>query len=137
MLALQLIVAAARPLTQTVCVKAIFTTISGDPLLDLVMAAAITVLAYSSLAVVLLVATLTASQVIGLDTALPLVLGANIGSGALAVLMTLSSSVEVRRVPLGNLVFKLLGALITIPFVYLIANYARESGFGETQVVIA
>ena len=74
MLALQLIVAAARPLTQTVGVKAIFTTISGDPLLDLVIAAAVTVLAYSSLAVVLLVATLTASQVIGLDTALPLVL---------------------------------------------------------------
>ena len=47
---------------------------------------------------VLLVATLTASQVIGLDTALPLVLGANIGSGLLAVLMTLKSAAEVRRV---------------------------------------
>ena len=137
MLALQLIVAAARPLTQTVGVKAIFTTISGDPLLDLVIAAAVTVLAYSSLAVVLLVATLTASQVIGLDTALPLVLGANIGSGALAVLMTLKSSAEVRRVPLGNLLFKLVGALATIPFIGLIARAAGESGFGESQVVIA
>ncbi len=137
MLALQLVVAAARPLTQTVGVKAIFTTISGDPLLDLVIAAAVTVLAYSSLAVVLLVATLTASQVIGLDTALPLVLGANIGSGALAVLMTLKSSAEVRRVPLGNLLFKLIGALATIPFIGLIARAAGESGFGESQVVIA
>ena len=137
MLALQLIVAAARPLTQTVGVKAIFTTISGDPLLDLVIAAAVTVLAYSSLAVVLLVATLTASQVIGLDTALPLVLGANIGSGALAVLMTLKSSAEVRRVPLGYLLFKLIGALATIPFIGLIARAAGESGFGESQVVIA
>ena len=45
MLALQLIVAAARPLTQNLGVKAIFTTISGDPLLDLVIAAAVTVLA--------------------------------------------------------------------------------------------
>jgi phosphate:Na+ symporter len=137
MLALQLIVAAARPLTQTVGVKAIFTTISGDPLLDLVIAAAVTVLAYSSLAVVLLVATLTASQVIGLDTALPLVLGANIGSGALAVLMTLKSSAEVRRVPLGNLLFKLAGALLTIPFIRLIANYGADSGFAEAQIVIA
>ncbi len=137
MLALQLIVAAARPLTQTAGVKAIFTTISGDPLLDLVIAAAVTVLAYSSLAVVLLVATLTASQVIGLDTALPLVLGANIGSGALAVLMTLKSSAEVRRVPLGNLFFKLGGALLAIPFIRLLANYAGESGFPDAQVVIA
>lgn len=137
MLALQLIVAAAKPLTQTAGVKAIFTTISGDPLLDLVIAAAVTVLAYSSLAVVLLVATLTASQVIGLDTALPLVLGANIGSGALAVLMTLKSSAEVRRVPLGNLLFKLVGALLIIPFIRLIANYGDESGFAESQIVIA
>ena len=136
MLALQLIVAAARPLTQTAGVKAIFTTISGDPLLDLVIAAAVTVLAYSSLAVVLLVATLTASQVIGLDTALPLVLGANIGSGALAVLMTLKSSAEVRRVPLGNLLFKLIGALITIPFIGWMASAAGDSGFSESQVVI-
>ena len=137
MLALQLIVAAARPLTQTAGMKAIFTTISGDPLLDLVIAAAVTVLAYSSLAVVLLVATLTASQVIGLDTALPLVLGANIGSGLLAVLMTLKSAAEVRRVPMGNLFFKLGGALLAIPFIRLIANYAGDSGFPDAQVVIA
>ncbi len=135
--ALQMIVAAARPLTQTEGVKAIFTTISGDPVLDVVIAAAVTVLAYSSLAVVLLVATLTATQVIGLDTALPLVIGANIGSGALAVLMTLKASAEVRRVPLGNLLFKLIGAAVTLPFIHMIASYARDSGFAESQVVIA
>ncbi len=137
MLALQMVVAAAKPLTQTAGVRAIFTTISGDPLLDVVIAAAVTVLAYSSLAVVLLVATLTATQVIGLDTALPLVIGANIGSGALAVLMTLKSSTEVRRVPLGNLLFKLIGTIVALPFIGLIANYARDSGFAESQVVIA
>ena len=129
MLALQLIVAAARPLTQTAGVKAIFTTISGDPLLDLVIAAAVTVLAYSSLAVVLLVATLTASQVIGLDTALPLVLGANIGSGALAVLMT--PQVVSRGAPGadGQSVLRWAGALLAVPFIRLIANYAGDSGF--------
>ncbi len=137
MLALQMVVAAAKPLTQTAGVRAIFTTISGDPILDVVIAAAVTVLAYSSLAVVLLVATLTASQVIGLDTALPLVIGANIGSGALAVLMTLKSSPVVRRVPLGNLLFKLIGAVITLPFIGLITRYADRSGFAESQVVIA
>jgi len=136
MLALHLIVSAARPLTQTVGVKAIFTTLSGDPLLDLVLAAAITLLAYSSLAVVLLVATITGSHVIGLDSALPLVLGANIGSGALAVLMTLKSPAEVRRVPLGNLFFKVGGSLLALPFVQGLANIAGESGFEPAQVVI-
>jgi len=136
MLALQMVVAAARPLTQTAGVKAIFMTISGDPVLDVVIAAAITVLAYSSLAVVLLTATLAASQVIGLETALPLVLGANIGSGALAVLMTMGAAPEVRRVPVGNLCFKLVGTVVALPFVAMISEYSRESGFGETQVIV-
>jgi phosphate:Na+ symporter len=114
MLALQLIIAATKPLTQAAGMKAILTSISGDPMLDVVIAAVVTLLAYSSLAVVLLTATLTSSAVIGLDTALALVIGANIGSGLLAVLMTLSSPPEVRRVPLGNLLFKLLGGVIGI-----------------------
>jgi phosphate:Na+ symporter len=82
MLALQLIIAATKPLTQAAGMKAILTSISGDPMLDVVIAAVVTLLAYSSLAVVLLTATLTSSAVIGLDTALALVIGANIGSGS-------------------------------------------------------
>ena len=45
------------------------------------------------------------------------VLGANLGSGALAVLTTLSAKVETRQVPLGNLVFKSLGIVIVAPLV--------------------
>ena len=54
-----------------------------------------------------------------LDVALGLVLGANLGSGMLAVLTTAKSSVAVRQVPVGNLVFKLLGVAIAAPFVGL------------------
>jgi phosphate:Na+ symporter len=66
------------------------------------------VVAYSSLAIVLLTATLAASGAIPLDVALGLVLGANLGSGLLACWPP-RSTVEVRQVPMGNLVFKLLG----------------------------
>ena len=45
-----------------------------------------------------------------------LVLGANLGSGLLAVLTTAKSAIEVRQVPMGNLVFKALGVLIAAPF---------------------
>jgi phosphate:Na+ symporter len=48
------------------------------------------------------------------NVALGLVLGANIGSGVLAMLATANASPQVRRLPLGNLIFKILGALLFI-----------------------
>ena len=80
-LALQMILQAARPLTQGAGVKVIFGTLTGDPMLDLLIGALFTMLAWSSLAVVLLTAAFVASGLIGLKVALFLVLGANLGSG--------------------------------------------------------
>ena len=136
MLALQMVVAATRPLTQNAGAKALFTSVSGDPLLDVVLAAVFAVVCYSSLAVVLLTSALTASQVIGLDTAIPLVLGANVGSGTLAVLMTLRSKSEVRRVPLGNLLFKLLGSCLVLPFIAPLVKWMSEQSLSPAFVVI-
>ena len=114
-LALQMILAAARPFTQAAGVQVIFGSISGDPLLDLLLGALFTILAWSSLAVVLLAAAFVASGLIGLQVALFLVLGANLGSGLLALLATAGAGPAGQRVALGNLFFKLAGCLLTIP----------------------
>src|SRR5690606_13588662 len=92
-------------------------TLSGDPLLDMLFATVVTLISYSSLAVVLLSAALAASSVIGPEVALALVLGANLGSGLLAVITTLGAAPEVRRIPLGNLLFKMVGCLLVVPFI--------------------
>lgn len=136
MLALKLVVAATKPLTQNAGAQALFSSISGDPLLDVVFAAVFAVIAYSSLAVVLLSSALVASQIIGLDTAFPLVLGANIGSGVLAVLMTFKAKPEVRRVPLGNLIFKLIGVALVLPFVKPIIAWVAEHGGSPALSVV-
>ena len=115
-LALQLIVQTTHPLTANAGVKILFATLSGDPLLDMLFAALITMISYSSLAVVLLTATLAGSHVIGPEVALALVLGANLGSGVLAILTTAHAAPEARRIPLGNLMFKLCGCLLLAPF---------------------
>jgi phosphate:Na+ symporter len=86
-------------------------------LLDMLVAALFTVLCYSSLAVVLLVATLASLHVIALPVALGLVLGANLGSGLLGMLSTLRATPEARRVTLGNFLFKLIGSLLAYPMV--------------------
>ena len=115
-LALQLIVGATRPLTESPAVRGLLVALPNDVLLDVVVGAVLTVLSYSSLAVVLLIATLASSAIIPETVALGLVIGANIGSGVLAMLATVNSAPQVRRLPLGNLVFKVLGALLFIAF---------------------
>jgi phosphate:Na+ symporter len=109
-LALQLIVDATKPLTESAAVRALLVALPNDVLLDIIVGAVLTVLSYSSLAIVLLTATLAASGLLPVPVALGLVLGANLGSGILAMLATSGSSPQVRRLPLGNLIFKSLGA---------------------------
>jgi phosphate:Na+ symporter len=115
-LALQLIVAATRPLTEAAAVRALLVSLPNDVLLDIVVGAVLTVLSYSSLAIVLLIATLATSALVPVTAALGLVLGANIGSGILAMLATANASAQVRRLPLGNLIFKVLGTLLFLGF---------------------
>jgi phosphate:Na+ symporter len=114
-LALQLIVESTKPLIAAPAVRGLLAALPNEVLLDIVVGAVLTVLAYSSLAIVLLTATLAASGMVPVPIALGLVLGANIGSALLAVLATSGSEPAARRVPLGNLVFKVAGALIAIP----------------------
>ncbi|WP_411884099.1 Na/Pi cotransporter family protein [Polaromonas sp. YR568] len=117
LLALRLVTASTEVLTQSPAVKALFTSVGSDLLLEITLGMVLAVISYSSLAVVLLIATLASSGGIPLDVALGLVLGANLGSGLLAVLTTAKSSIETRQVPLGTLAFKLLGVVVTAPFI--------------------
>jgi len=136
LLALQLVVAATGPLFEGPAMRAIIASITSDVLLEITVGAALAVVAYSSLAVVLLVAAMASSAVVPLDVALGLVLGANLGSGLLAVLTTAGSPVAVRQVTVGNLLFKLLGVAIAAPFVGLWLHHVRPLVSGPTQLVV-
>src|SRR5450755_1847175 len=135
-LALQLIVLAAQPLTKGAGVKVIFASLTGDVLLDMLVAAVFTMLSYSSLAVVLLTATLAASQVISVHVALGLVLGANLGSGLLAMLTTVTASPEARRVTLGNLLFRLIGCIIIVPLLPYIEELLASAPLDAAQIAV-
>ena len=136
LLALQLVVEATGPLFESPAVRALLATLNSDVLLEITIGAAFAVVAYSSLAVVLLVAAMASSNVVPLDVALGLVLGANLGSGILAVLTTAKSTIPVRQVTVGNLVFKLLGVAIAAPFVGLYLKYARPYVSDATSLVV-
>ncbi|MFZ4480406.1 MAG: Na/Pi cotransporter family protein [Rhodoferax sp.] len=125
LLALQLVTQSTGVLTQAPAVKALLASLSSDLMLEITVGCVLSILSYSSLALVLLTATLASSGVVPIDVALGLVLGANLGSGLLAVLTTLNTNVETRQVPLGNLVFKIIGVMIAAPFISLWLQQAR------------
>ncbi|HCF7065324.1 Na/Pi cotransporter family protein [Pseudomonas aeruginosa] len=77
-------------------------------------------------AVVLLVASLAQAGLVSLPIALALVLGANLG-GALPALGVAGSRVA-RRLPLGNLLVRLLGCLLVLPWLTALAQPANALG---------
>jgi phosphate:Na+ symporter len=131
LLALQMVMAATKPITAAQGLRVVFSTLSGDPMLDMLIGAAFAVLSFSSLAVVLLSATLAASHVVSVPVALCLVLGANLGSGILAFIVNARTAGGGRRVAFGNLLFKVAGCLvfaILLPWIMeLLASIDRDT----------
>ncbi|MEO7242095.1 MAG: Na/Pi cotransporter family protein [Variovorax sp.] len=125
LLALRLVVGATEPLFESPAVRQLLGSLGSDVLLEITIGIALTVASYSSLAIVLLVAAMANSQVVPLDVALGLVLGANLGSGVLAVLTTAKATVAVRQVTVGNMLFKALGVAIVAPMIHLWLAHAQ------------
>jgi phosphate:Na+ symporter len=136
LLALRLVAESTQIMTHAPVVKALLGSISSDVLLEITVGAVLSLLAYSSLAIVLLTATMAASGLVPMESAIGLVLGANLGSGLLGVLTTARSAIEVRQVPLGNLVFKALGVLIAAPLVTLWLRSVRPYVNETTTIVV-
>jgi phosphate:Na+ symporter len=136
LLALRLVSESTAIMVQSPAVKALLLSLSSDLLLEITVGAVLAVVAYSSLAIVLLTATLAASGAVPMDVALGLTLGANLGSGLLGVLATAKSTVEVRQVPMGNLVFKIIGVLLAAPCIGLWLRYVRPYVGGEITAVV-
>ncbi|WP_296184987.1 Na/Pi cotransporter family protein [Pseudomonas sp. UBA1879] len=136
-LALQLIVTAAAPITQAAGVKVLFASLTGDLLLDALVGAMFALISYSSLAAVLLTATLAGAEIIGLPVAIGLVIGANIGSGLLAFLSTSMQNVAGRQVALGSLLYKLIGLLLIFPVLTPLVHWMETLDVSPSSLVIS
>jgi phosphate:Na+ symporter len=135
-LALQLAMAATAPITKAAGVRVVFSTLSGDPLLDMLIGALFTMLSFSSLAVVLLSATFAAAHVVSIPVAMCLVLGSNLGSGLLSLVVNAQTPGAGRRVAIGNLLFKVVGcAIFAVALPWVIEAIARFEGDTARQVL--
>ena len=137
LLSLQLIVEATKPLTESPAVRTLLAALPNEVALDMLVGALLTVASYSSLAMVLLTATLAVSGMVPMTVALGLVLGANLGSGLLAVILTARAPMAERRLAIGNLFFKIIGAFAAIPLLpYAHVWLQQVSGGLHQQVVL-
>lgn len=143
LLSLSTVVGASEALRQNDLTILILQRLASEPWLALIIAAFFTWLVHSSVAVVLLVISLVAAGVIGLELGLLLVLGANVGSGLIPMGLSMRMAPSARRVLVGNLAFRVIGAVAALPFVGLIVDMlppfdaARMVALGHTGFNLA
>ena len=117
LLSLHILLTSLAPAENAPVVRELLNAITDEPLLTLLIGAILTWAAYSSVATMLLTMSLAYSSFITPEAGLALVLGANLGSAMNPLLQSLSSTNPAhRRLPVGNLINRLVGCLIFLPF---------------------
>ena len=109
---------ASAPLANNAAIKNVFIYLSDDLLTGFVLAAFLAWMMHSSIAAVLLFATLAANGVLPLNAAFAMTLGANLGGSFIAVFLTLKSDVNIRKVVLANLLLRGGGALVALGLIH-------------------
>ena len=110
-LSLRMIGEASEPLRQSPILPVVVNYLSSDPVTAFLLAAIMTWLFHSSVAAILLVVALAARGLVPVELGVVLVLGANIGGGIIAVMLSRAAPLKARIVPLGNLIMRGTGAL--------------------------
>lgn len=117
LLSLHLLLDSLAPAEHVPVVRALFAAVTNEPLLMLLIGAVLAWVSHSSVATVLLTMSLVSSHFLTPFAALALVLGANLGSAFNPLLEGMGSGNPAhRRMPVGNLINRLVGCLIFMPF---------------------
>lgn len=118
-LSLRLMGEASAPLRESPLLPQILDYFSHDSITAFLIAAVITWAFQSSIAAILLMATLAAQGIISHDLGIVLVLGVNLGSSGIAPMLTRGAEPEVRVVPVGNLLMRGAGSVVMLVLVML------------------
>jgi phosphate:Na+ symporter len=121
LMALNEFVTVLSPYESVPTIRQLLGAISTQPVLDVMLAAGLTWAMHSSVAVVLVIMSFAAKGTVPPEAAFALVLGANLGTAINPVLEgATGNDPAARRVPLGNLLNRVLGvgvALILLPHI--------------------
>jgi phosphate:Na+ symporter len=123
LLSLHLLAESIQPSESSAGFRDLLASLTREPLLNLVIAAALTWAAHSSVVVILSVMSLAASGLLASDAALAMVIGANIGSAINPVVEGTDGDPTSLRLPLGNFATRLIGAAMVLPFLEPIGSW--------------
>jgi phosphate:Na+ symporter len=123
LLALHILLDTLAPAENAPGVRVFMNAITGDPALCIFIGAVVTWVVHSSVASVLLVMSLAYAHFISPAASLALVLGANLGSAINPLLEgARRDNPASYRLPLGNLINRLTGVVLVVPFLRPIAE---------------
>ncbi len=118
LLSLHLLLATIAPAENAPMLRRMLAMLTADPVVAVMLAALLSWVAHSSVAAILLIASLAGGGVIGPEAAVAMVAGANLGSAVNPVVEGPGGdgrNPAARRLPVGNLINRLIGCLIVVP----------------------
>ncbi|MFB9173235.1 Na/Pi cotransporter family protein [Roseibium salinum] len=122
LLSLQMIGEATAPLKEARFMPQVAGYLAEDASTALAVGALLAFLLHSSVATVLMVAAFVQQAGLSMEAAVPLVLGANVGAGLVAIWLTRGMDRKAKLLPLGNFVFRTVGAVAVLLAVSAIEN---------------
>ena len=128
LLSLHLLAEAIAPSENSAAIRDLLAMLTREPLLNVAIAAALTWATHSSVAVVLAVISFAGAGLLGGEATLAMVLGANIGSAINPVLEGTQGDPVKLRLPVGNLLTRVVGAALVLPFLAPIADWLSVFG---------
>ena len=112
------------PLTDSAVLPVIIQALERDMFMAILLAAILTWLAHSSLAIILLLVSFAASGLISADMGVSMVLGANLGGAFAPIAATVRDKPEALQIPLANLLMRLAGVILAAPFIGIALDIA-------------
>jgi len=122
---------AVRPLRNYAPFLDLLVNIYHNPLLGIAVAAIFTAIIQSSSATTAIVIAMSIQGIIGIESAIPLILGSNVGTCFTAVIASIGSSITGKRVALSHLFFNIGGVVL---FLLFIDKFAHLVSFTSSSI---
>ncbi|MFJ8514351.1 Na/Pi cotransporter family protein [Lysinibacillus xylanilyticus] len=124
-LGLELMSASMQSLHQLADLTSLTLHLRDQPIVGIFLGTVFTLLVQSSTATVGVLQGLYAEHLIGLDSALPILFGENIGTTITAVLASLGASVYAKRAAAAHVLFNIIGTIIFMMFFIPFMHYVQ------------
>ncbi|MBI3594402.1 MAG: Na/Pi cotransporter family protein, partial [Nitrospirae bacterium] len=105
-------------LNEQIWVRQMLVLVNHYPLLGIVLGALFSSLLNSSTAAIGIFLAAATQNMLDINSAIPLILGANIGTCSTVLISSIGSSVEGRRIAMSHFLIKLIGVVLFLPFLY-------------------